>query len=54
VEWCDARAVGLTPAEAALVDPQQRLLLEVFQEAHAGVVAAGVASRCVCDFALLY
>jgi acyl transferase domain-containing protein len=43
-EAFDARALGMTPAEALLADPQQRLLLEVFQEAHAGASAAGLAT----------
>jgi hypothetical protein len=45
VEWCDAKALGLTPAEALLVDPQQRLLMDAFQEAHSGVAGSGLASR---------
>jgi acyl transferase domain-containing protein len=43
----DARALGMTPAEAVLVDPQQRLVLEVFQEAHLAAGQGGAASRWV-------
>jgi acyl transferase domain-containing protein len=43
----DARALGMTPAEAVLVDPQQRLVLEVFQEAHLAAGQGGAAYRWV-------